>query len=300
MSYCNVSERDGKGETYAISVIRFIDDFEKIIDEIYNEDKEYLHWYDSYFGFRVEDKRLTKVLKNYNKILNTSSQFLKFEFGHSKLGKQTLSSGETAYLSLYSRIHSIKNELQELGNNILLLLDEPDLYLHPKWQQEMIYNLCQYLPLIFPDKYIQIVITSHSPVITSDLPVNNIAFLDKKDNTLPIGTFGRNIHELYKHAFSINDALMGKFAKEKIRAIIKDVNNLGEKENETFLTSLEKRIKIIGEPIIRRKLEDKFLKYLESKKEENLKDYYDKKKNELFKLRVEELKKQLNIDDTSS
>ena len=51
------------------------------------------------------------------------------------------------------------------SNNYLLLIDEIDLYLHPEWQQEFISVLLNELEKQFPDKKIQLVFSTHSPLL---------------------------------------------------------------------------------------------------------------------------------------
>ena len=89
-----------------------------------------------------------------------------------------------------------------------------------------------------------LIMTSHSPFILSDIPKENIIFLDTyndkskskykslnlehlKDedcinitNELDIKPFGANIHKLLSHGFFMEDGLTGEFAKSKINEII--------------------------------------------------------------------------------
>src|SRR5690606_9204622 len=63
---------------------------------------------------------------------------------------------------------------------------------------------------------------THDPLTLSDMPRQNVVFLDKDavGNTIiskgKKETFGANIHDLLADSFFISDGLMGDFAKEKI------------------------------------------------------------------------------------
>ena len=119
----------------------------------------------------------------------------------------------------------------------LILLDEPDNTLHPNWQKEYI-NLL--VTLLKDKKDIHIIITSHSPFLLSDLPIQNVIFLEKDEkigNCVNVtekmkdfNTFGANIHTLLSHGFFMKDGLMGEFAKDKIQSIIKYHKEISEKE----------------------------------------------------------------------
>ena len=114
------------------------------------------------------------------------------------------------------------------------------------------------------EKKVHFVITSHSPFIISDLPKENIIFLEKGKQVYPFEngkqTFGANIHTLLSHGFFMKDGLMGEFAKEKIDLAIKYLNQKILTKDE--LNYCENIISIIGEPIIKRELQRK----LDSKK----------------------------------
>jgi len=178
--------------------------------------------------------------------------FLEYDFYDEKKSFSSLSTGEKNF---FTDIHIINKELKELKgatdikdywrdsieNNILILLDEPDLTLHPNWQKEYIMKTLSWLKS-YQNIRFHIIITTHSPFLLSDIPKQNIIFLDtykKKDEEVKnkkqkIGnckvlnhnavlikqqTFGANIHTLLSDSFFMEDGLMGEFAKSKIRTI---------------------------------------------------------------------------------
>lgn len=176
-----------------------------------------------------------------------------------------LSSGEHALLNLFSLLYPEKKEIlresinddNEIRSHIFLL-DEADLYLHPNWAKKFIYYLVNVLPEIF-DKPVQIILTTHSPFVLSDLPKENVIFLKSKDGKCEVQngltdikqTFGANIHTLLSDGFFM-DGLAGKFSSDKINEVIKYLNN--ETSTITEDETAEKIINIIGEPIIKRYL----------------------------------------------
>ncbi len=176
----------------------------------------------------------------------------------------SMSSGERALLNMMSRIYfssRITNFLVEKSfswkENVLLMIDEIDLYLHPEWQRQILNELLKAIKLQFPYKRFQIMITSHSPIVLSDVPKENSIFLqrDKKGKvrqvTRSIQTFGANIYTLYRDAFFLEGGLaMGEFARGKINQWIGEIE-AGEMEPK----EAEQKIAMIGEPVIAKKLQ---------------------------------------------
>jgi hypothetical protein len=67
-------------------------------------------------------------------------------------------------------------------------------------------------------------------------------------------TFGANIHNLYRSSFFMQDGLMGKFAKEKIDGVIKELrgdSEIAEKRKKEIRYIID----TIGEDVLRTGLE---------------------------------------------
>ncbi|AXX93341.1 hypothetical protein CPU12_07820 [Malaciobacter molluscorum LMG 25693] len=198
----------------------------------------------------------------------------------------SLSEGERTQLMLFTKItNNLKSNIGD--NNRLYFLDEPDLSLHPNWQRRLINNInIVHKKLKYTNVNIHFIITSHSPFILSDLPKENVIFLEKGKQVHPFEknqqTFGANIHTLLSHGFFMQNGLMGEFAKSKISKILKFLN--GEKrfidlevkilpplkiQNNFFEKNLRPIIEFIGEDFLKEKLlrmyEIKFPKSNEAK-----------------------------------
>lgn len=199
------------------------------------------------------------VYKIIDNAINKGSSFL---LKYLQIHNLEMSSGERALMNLMSRILFASNISRfmadnrfKLQDNVLLLIDEIDLYLHPEWQRRIIWDLLDSIENIFPDKTFQIVISSHSPIVLSDIPSENTIYLKRENGEVvqrrtKTQTFGANIHTLYKDSFFIKNGLaMGEFARRYINNLIDRVKK-GEVEKE----DLERQIDLIGEPILRKKL----------------------------------------------
>lgn len=196
--------------------------------------------------------------------------------GTKKVNLSNLSSGEKSILLLKLIINKLINEytlMKPSNKSLVILLDEPETYLHPNLQKQLINDLYTIFKNI--DFEIHFIITTHSPFLLSDLGKNNIVFLDryKKDdlevtnNIQKIGncknisnnieiqnTFGANIHTLLSHSFFMKDGLMGEFAKEKINQVY---NFITDNDTSFIKTKEEAKniINLIGEPMLRKELQ---------------------------------------------
>lgn len=98
------------------------------------------------------------------------------EKGKTKIFESQLSSGEKRIFALVSEIAMLlclanpASETPLLGNGIVLI-DEIELHLHPKWQQKVVTKLRD----IFPN--VQFIITTHSPLIINNTHKNNIRII---------------------------------------------------------------------------------------------------------------------------
>jgi len=154
------------------------------------------------------------------------------------------------YTLLY-QITKIGKSLGDIGSkkDFLILLDEVELGLHPQWQKEFLKFITQVLSMYTTNNQnikFQIIFASHSPFLLSDLPKQNIIFLDKdeKGNCKVVDglsqkkeTFGANIHTLLSDSFFMDDGLMGEFAKSKINEVIdfhREVQEEEKKEKSNF------------------------------------------------------------------
>lgn len=205
---------------------------------------------------------MEKLLFHYEG-LSYAFPFLSFSFG--------ASSGENALLSLWADLYGIWEDLKkESGrtngqtpdcNTLLLLLDEADLSLHPRWQRmymKWLTAFCRryFLPMI----NIKLIITTHSPVILSDFPPNSVCYLRKNEDghissrTGGIQTFGNHIHTLYMDSFFLDECgTMGAFAQEKLGTIAELL--LTQRNGNNEISDIKTVISYVGEGLLREKLE---------------------------------------------
>jgi len=154
---------------------------------------------------------------------------------------KSLSDGEHQFL------HSIGLALLYKNTSSLFLLDEPETHFNPKWRANYISTLhkCFKDDTIFPE----VLITSHSPFIISDLEKENVLVFEKKENKIEcnrpeINTFGTSVSEITEIIFNQSES-MGKSAYKKLEESIKNINSLedykqAKRELNKFGDSIEK------------------------------------------------------------
>lgn len=208
------------------------------------------------------DQNLKSLLSKLDKagLFEDNLDFIEIGFSHHPHQYATYSSGEYLVWSLFSRIYDLK---ESLPKNTLLLLDEVELNLHPRWQRKLVNALVGFLNDNFGRKKFQIVLSSHSPLILSDIPKWGTILLS--DGTIEENnfqeTFGANIHDLYANNFILENELIGQFAQNKIQSIIDELNS---KESSNNHRELKKIIDIIGEPFLKEQLTDMYYEKYES------------------------------------
>ncbi|MUK88188.1 AAA family ATPase [Ornithinibacillus sp. L9] len=214
---------------------------------------------------------LSEDTKSYRAITNFLFLFDDLNFVDEELQTLTkifslefypFSAGEEALLSLFSALHySLSLNYNGTKDKAIILLDEPDNFMHPEWSRLLINELCSYLNRL-ENGYssYQIIVTTHSPFIISDLSKDNVIALEKdvatgKCKQVPITTdpFAANIHSLLANDFFMTSTT-GEFARNKINKIINLLNaskDLSTKNKE----EIDYVISIIGEPLIKSRLE---------------------------------------------
>lgn len=218
-----------------------------------------------------------------------------FDFSYSQslnnILSSMLSSGELEFLNLFSRLYDVFTEDRKKHPR-MIFLDEAEIGFHPEWQLEYFEFILDFLNALSEAKIltdpVQIVITTHSPVLLSDIPKCCTIYLTKNHTVSKEQkeTFGNNVFELYRHSFLMTNGLVGKFAQEKIRKLNEYIDSEIEKKkgdcnysiSDEKMLNLQIQVDMIGDVGLKKYLQDKLL-CLKSK--EQLIAYYEEKIKEL-------------------
>lgn len=256
---------------------------------LYNYANNVIIFIEKYFGYirgtyNLSNENLIKAIELYNYTFIPSfnisqsekdkNEWLEFKY------EPELSTGEEHMLSMYGKFYEYFKRISHTRDNYIILLDEPDIFMHPEWQRRFVQSISTFFNEVLEFKYnpkFHIIISSHSPFIAGDLPKENIIMLDKtekvKCKVIEVNnkTFGANIFNLYKDAFFIESSF-GEFSKNKIKEVIdlfettwdganKKATYINEKEITERRLEIEHIINSIGEPLIKKKLENIYDEY---------------------------------------
>lgn len=224
--------------------------------------------YDKYGGFYIdafnEKDKVDAILER--NILDTfylTSRFFDMHYSHNYTeGYNQLSSGEEINLNLYALLYDAivirPLKFTNLKSPCLILLDEAEIGFHPEWQRTFINTLLDVLHSLKVKEGhdYQVVITSHSPILLSDIPSCCCNFLKRIDETTTInlrstieGTFASNVFETYRNSFFLGNGMIGKYAENRLKALeIKckngdssaedEINLIGDQHLQQYLISL--------------------------------------------------------------
>ena len=182
-----------------------------------------------------------------------------------------LNSRSSGEMQLLYSLSTVLYHLRNVDSNIIgqrhslgypcvnLVFDEIELYFHPNFQKDLLYNL---MYAIRKMRYggirsINIIIATHSPYILSDFPKSNVLCLEKgkvyEDAQESMGnTFGANVYDILHSRFFMKE-FVGKFAIKKLDEIIAQV----KAEDIITLDEYRRRrrlVDVIGDEFIHEKL----------------------------------------------
>jgi len=143
-----------------------------------------------------------------------------------------LSSGEYQYAKIWGALEEFGNKIK-LGHrqhynrpanyfqpNFILLLDEPETFMHPEMCRQFIFKMYGILSRRQPDASMQVILTTHSPFMLSDVTSSQVTRVDynEKGECVVVPESGKsyfaaNIHTIMADGFFL-DYTIGEYARE--------------------------------------------------------------------------------------
>lgn len=166
------------------------------------------------------------------------------------------------------KVYSGKNQKAYVKPNFILLLDEPEAYMHPELCRQFIYRMNEILSKHSDNSSIQILLTTHSPFMLSDVTSGQVIRLQTDQDgycrVLPkedSSTFAAGIHSIMANDFFLTYTI-GEYSRQYIsglinslKAIISHKNNMDEKDRK-FIGEARVVSSSIGDRVIRAYIED--------------------------------------------
>lgn len=167
-----------------------------------------------------EDLNYIYKLKQYDLVQATSVVFYK---NGKQIASEEMSSGEFAMLSMVLSISTAASDL-----HTLILIDEPELSLHPNWQMTIIDNLDRALK----NQVCHLLIATHSHMLVSDLPMNRSSVSQwEKDkdgnliaNRIEENTYGWSAEEVLLKVFKTATD-RNRYFGERIAKLLEQMGN---------------------------------------------------------------------------
>ncbi|CAM3223412.1 AAA family ATPase [Moritella viscosa] len=138
-------------------------------------------------------------------------------------GWNGFSTGEFAKLNIFSELYNyIHDQKNQSISSHLIIMDEVDLYLHPDWQRTFFSELLEFTKIEFPNDTVQIILSTHSPIIISDFLPEDIVSLDRNNGkTKVVESFGfaSHITDLYVEGMHLSSTF-GEHSKNAINQLL--------------------------------------------------------------------------------
>lgn len=218
-----------------------------------------------YLNTDADGKQLKELAEDVlGKRFYTTAKFFNMYFSQG-LGTNTiLSSGEQNLLDIFSRLYDAlitsPMHFANIDSKRLILLDEAEIGFHPDWQRRYISLLLDFLQtmvVVKPGEDFQVLISTHSPVLLSDIPnccvnyleVDDTGFTRNVEDMKDRESFATNVFEQYKNSFFMGDGLVGEYARKKLQEIQKSIDD-GE-----ITPEIRQLVSIVGDSRVREYLE---------------------------------------------
>lgn len=177
-----------------------------------------------------------------------------------------ISSGQLQFVHTMSNIAyhienllSVKEEKRVKYRYVNIMMDEIEMCYHPEYQRTFVYEIVGMIKRLRIDERcaVNILMSTHSPFVLSDIPQSNVLYLDKGKDVgceMGINTFAANVNELLNKSFFLSNGFMGEFAIEKIESLVAYLSN---KECNDGYWSEKKAfdiINLVGDEVVRYQL----------------------------------------------
>ena len=155
-----------------------------------------------------------------------------------------LSDGEKSIIALIgdlARRLAIANPISEkpLHGSGVVLIDEIDLHMHPRWQRMIIFKLLK----VFPN--CQFIISTHSPHVITHVPPESLFLLEQTDSGIvarkPDESYGKNVDRVLEDLMGLETTRPNEVDSDLSR-IFKTIDAGKLEEARSQITNLRQKI----------------------------------------------------------
>lgn len=237
----------------------FLDNFKKknMDDEAFD-----YTYYERWLGKEKEDSSLEATMVLLPPPIFDYEIYLRRRGEQGDIPFYKLSSGERQFLFMMSSIIYHVMNIKSVPTSrvayryLNIVLDEVEMCFHPEYQRTFIYNLLNAIERLHLNTYcsFNIIITTHSPFLLSDIPQSNVLYMengDVVDKSKMQNPFAANVNDILYQSFFLSNGFMGEFAKQKIIKMVNELNN-----NKVDKQKARELVDLVGEPILKERLKE--------------------------------------------
>ena len=177
-----------------------------------------------------------------------------------------MSSGERQFLYTCStfiyhilNLLSVQDSRRVRYRNMNLVLDEVEICFHPEYQRQFVFKLIDLLTKLRLTRWcsINILIATHSPFILSDIPQQNILYLENgacANSQVNVNPYAANVNDILHQSFFLKDAFMGEFSLRRIGKLVSEIDAFNSKKKARSVEELKEEIELVGDKFLSQQL----------------------------------------------
>ncbi len=226
----------------------------------------YIHYLMEYGVWAKCPRNMQDILESLPPAIFTIDIILFKKDGYKEVNLRHMSSGERQFLFTCSTfiyhllnlksVHEYKRVRYRCMN---LVLDEVEICFHPEYQRKFIKKLIDLLIKLRLNYKcsLNIILATHSPFILSDIPRQNILYLENGkcvNDEIEVNPYAANVNDILHQSFFLKDSFMGEFALERMNHLMEDIDNLGRRKDGRREEELWQEINLIGDKFLKQQL----------------------------------------------
>lgn len=154
---------------------------------------------------------------------------------------------------------SVKEEKRVKYRYVNIMMDEIEMCYHPEYQRTFVNEIVGMIKRLRINERcaVNILMSTHSPFVLSDIPQSNVLYIDKGKDVgceMGINTFAANVNELLNKSFFLSNGFMGEFAKEKIESLVAYLSNKNYNDGYWSEKKAFDIINLVGDEVVRYQL----------------------------------------------
>ena len=229
--------------------------------------------YDSYLDnlmkygvWRKYPKNMRDLLESLPPAIFTIDILLSKKEGNEEINLRHMSSGERQFLFTCStfiyhllNLKSVKEYKRVRYRCMNLVLDEVEMCFHPEYQRQFVKKLIDQLTKLKINNRcsLNIILATHSPFILSDIPRQNILYLERGvcvNKKIEVNPYAANVNDILNQSFFLKNSFMGEYALMRIKNLMDEIEKFGNRKNGRSEEDLKQEIELIGDKFLKQQL----------------------------------------------